>query len=108
LLRALPGEPATALLLAVATRRSMRWMLEGAGIPAFGARGELRVKGLVSVWLWTTRAWQADGSEDLSATMAALDVALRRAERAAEWLGWRAPPPPAEEASTEPSPNVAP
>src|SRR5438270_190106 len=60
LLRALPGEPATTLLLAVATRRSMRWMLEGAGIPAFGARGELRVKGLVSVWLWTTRAWRAD------------------------------------------------
>ncbi len=33
LLRALPAEPPTALLLALATRRSMRWMLEAAGIP---------------------------------------------------------------------------
>src|SRR4051812_46878383 len=64
LLRALSGEPATALLLAVATRRSMRWMLEAAGITAFGARGELRMKGLLSVWLWTIRAWRTDESED--------------------------------------------
>ena len=69
----------------------MRWMLEAAGIPTRGIRGELRVKGLVAVWLWTLRAWRADDSEDLSATMAALDAALRRAEQAAEWLGWRAP-----------------
>ena len=68
----------------------MRWMLEAAGIPTRGVRGELRVKGLVAVWLWTIRAWRADDSEDLSATMAALDAALRRAEQAAEWLGWRA------------------
>ncbi len=33
LLRALPAEPPTALLLALATRRSMRWMLAAAGIP---------------------------------------------------------------------------
>jgi ubiquinone biosynthesis protein COQ9 len=108
LLRALPGEPATALLLAVATRRSMRWMLEAAGITPFGARGELRVKGLLSVWLWTIRAWRTDESEDLSATMAALDAALRRAEQAAEWLGWRRPQaPPPEGTSAEPSPDAA-
>ena len=70
----------------------MRWMLEAAGIPARGVRGELRVKGLVAVWLWTIRAWRADDTEDLSATMAALDTALRRAEQAAEWLGWRPRP----------------
>jgi hypothetical protein len=46
------------------------------------------VKGLVAVWLWTMRTWRGDETEDLSATMAALDSALRRAERAAEWLGW--------------------
>ena len=61
------------------------------GSPTRGIHGELRVKGLVAVWLWTIRAWRADESEDLSATMAALDTALRRAEQAAEWLGWRAP-----------------
>jgi ubiquinone biosynthesis protein COQ9 len=98
LLRGLPAEPPTALLLALATRRSMRWVLEAAGVSASGIRGELRVKGLVAVWLWTMRAWQADETADLSATMAALDTALRRAEQAAEWLGWsrRPAPPPAE------------
>jgi ubiquinone biosynthesis protein COQ9 len=88
LFRALPAEPPTALLLALATRRSMRWMLDATAIPTRGLRGELRVKGLVAVWLWTMRAWRMDENEDLSATMAALDRALRRAEQAAEWLGW--------------------
>ena len=92
LLRALPAEPPTALLLTLATRRGMRWMLEAAGVPTRGIGGELRVKGLLAVWLWTVRAWRSDESEDLSATMAALDAALRRAEQAAEWLGWRARP----------------
>jgi ubiquinone biosynthesis protein COQ9 len=109
LLRALPAEPPTALLLALATRRSMRWMLEAAGLSAAGLRGEMRVKGLVAVWLWTMRAWQADESEDLSATMAALDAALRRAEQAAEFLGWGGRPaaPPREDsepAETPPDP----
>ena len=58
LLRRLPADPPTALLLALATRRSMRWMLEAAGVPTRGVRGELRVKGLVAVWLWTVRAWR--------------------------------------------------
>ena len=88
-LRSLPSEPPTALVLTCATRRSMRWMLGAAGISAAGLRGELRVKGLVAVWLWTMRAWRGDESADLSATMAALDAALARAEQAAEALGWR-------------------
>ena len=100
LLRALPADPPTTLLLALATRRSMRWMLEAAGITTRSLRGELRVRGLVAVWLWTIRAWRSDESEDLSATMAALDTALRRAESAAEWLGWRTRP-------TESAPDAA-
>jgi AcrR family transcriptional regulator len=103
LLRALPAEPPTALMLALATRRSMRWMLEAAGLSASGLRGEMRVKGLVAVWLWTLRAWQADESEDLSATMAALDAALRRAEQAAEWLGWAGRPPTPPHEDSEPA-----
>ena len=43
LLRTLPSDPPLALLLALATRRSMRWMLEAAGVPTRGLRGELRV-----------------------------------------------------------------
>jgi hypothetical protein len=100
LLRALPADPPTTLLLALATRRSMRWMLEAAGITTRSLRGELRVRGLVAVWLWTIRAWRIDETEDLSATMAALDTALRRAESAAEWLGWRPRP-------TETAPDAA-
>jgi ubiquinone biosynthesis protein COQ9 len=99
LLRSLPAEPPIALLLALATRRSMRWMLEAAGVSTRGIGGELRVRGLVAVWLWTIRAWRGDTSEDLSVTMAALDAALRRADQAAGMVGWRAgeTPPPAEE-----------
>jgi ubiquinone biosynthesis protein COQ9 len=83
LLRTLPTDPATALLLACATRRSMRWMLQAAGITATGPQGELQVRGLLAVWLWGVRAWERDPSEDLSHTMAAVDTALGRAERVA-------------------------
>lgn len=89
LLRYLPTHPPTALLLACATKRSMRWMLQAAGIPATGVRGEIQVRGLLAVWLWGIRAWERDESEDLSGTMAAVDTALQRAERAASWLHGR-------------------
>ncbi len=87
LLRALSSEPPTALLLACATQRSMRWMLQAAGVSTAGLRGDLRVHGLVGVWVWTLRAWERDESADLSGTMAALDAALRRVGRLAAWLG---------------------
>ncbi len=87
LLRALPSDPPTALLLACATKRSMRWMLHAAGVSTAGLRGGIRLRGLVGVWVWTLRAWERDESADLSGTMAALDAALRRAGRVAGWLG---------------------
>jgi hypothetical protein len=107
-MRALPADPATALLLATANLRSMGWMLEGAGISSAGPFGRLRAKGLLAVWLWTLRAWQRDASDDLAATMAALDQALVRAEQAANWLRARpaarpAPPEPPEQATPEPA-----
>jgi ubiquinone biosynthesis protein COQ9 len=114
LLRAVPAKPPMGLLLTLATRRSMRWMLEAAGVSTAGIIGELRVRGLLAVWLWTVRAWRTDETEDLTQTMAALDTALRRAEQAAEWLSWRpgtaaAPPPTAEPPPTpeEPVPDPA-
>lgn len=91
LLRHLPTDPPLALLLALATRRSMRWMLEAAGVSAYGLQGEVRARALVGIWLWTLRTWRTDDSTDLSATMAALDAALRRAEQAAAWLGGQTP-----------------
>jgi ubiquinone biosynthesis protein COQ9 len=86
LLRSLPGDPATSLQLACATRRSMRWMLHAAGQPTTGLRGALRVRGLLAVWAWTLRAFERDETEDLSATMAALDTALGRAHQVATWI----------------------
>lgn len=94
LLRVLPSQPETALLLGCATRRSMRWMLEVAGVSTAGLRGELRIRGLVGIWLWAMRAWQADELADMSKTMSALDTALQRAERLAGWLGGGAGPAP--------------
>ena len=103
LLRALPTRPGEALMLAAATRASMAWMLEAAGVSSRGITGALRLQGLGAVWLYTVRAWQKDDSADLSGTMAALDRALERAEQAAAWLsdGGR------RDAAPKPFPNVA-
>lgn len=102
LFRALPTNPCLAALLGAANLRSMRWMLDGAGIELTGLRGRLRVKGLLAVWLATVRAWRMDTSEDLSATMSALDKALSRAEQIDGWLTGRRSAPP--EPPPEPPP----
>lgn len=117
LMRRLPSDPALALLLNCATRRSMRWLLEAAGVSADGVRGRLRVRGMVGIWLLGLRAWAADQSSDISATMSAVDSALQRAERLALWLGDSARPvaeqpgapateeePPAPESPPPPAP----
>jgi hypothetical protein len=116
LLRWLHRNPMTALMLAAATRRSMAWLLEAAGLSSTGLRGGLRTKGLLAVWFYTVRAWERDESADLSATMAALDQALRRAGRAEKMMPCRGrrradaeptAPPSAPEAPPEP-PAAAP
>lgn len=86
LLEDLPFRPRTALLLAALTEASMSWILGAAGVGTSGLAGKLRVKGLTAVWVWTLRAWQRDQTADLAPTMAVLDAALGRAERAAGWL----------------------
>jgi AcrR family transcriptional regulator len=108
LLRALPADPATTLLLACATRTSMRWMLQAAGVSAIGPRGDLQVKGLLAVWLWAVRAWDKDESEDLSGTMAAVDSALGQAEKAASWLCGKSAAKPSEDEPPEDEPFVEP
>ncbi|HQT65981.1 MAG TPA: TetR family transcriptional regulator [Acetobacteraceae bacterium] len=84
-----PFHPELMKFLARANLRSMGWMLEGAGVSAQGLRGELRKRGLLAVWAWTMRAWARDENPDLSATMAALDSALTRADQAARQFGGR-------------------
>jgi AcrR family transcriptional regulator len=86
LLRSLPGDPSTALALGCDTQRSMRWMLQAAGVSTAGLRGRLRVRGLVAVWIWSMRAFARDETDDLAPTMAALDTALRRVHAAAACL----------------------
>jgi ubiquinone biosynthesis protein COQ9 len=112
LLRFLPTHPRAALLVACGTKRSMRWMLQAAGVGATGPRGELRVRGLLAVWLWGIRAWDRDDSDDLSGTMAAVDVALQRADQVASWLHGQAGPastsPPISEGAGELDPSSPP
>lgn len=100
----LPMHPALTAALWGATLSSMAWLLEAAGVSTLGWRGALRVHGLAAIWARTLRAWERDESEDLSATMAALDRGLDQAIRAEGWIGGRpeasettsaAPPPPA-------------
>lgn len=86
LLRYLPFAPPLAALLGCASLNSMGWLLEAAGVSARGPLGRVRAKGLLAVWLSAVRAWTGDESGDLAATMAALDTALARAERASRWL----------------------
>lgn len=80
-------DPLLGLFLARLSTRSMEWLLEGAGLSAGGLRGRLRVKGLLGVWLWSVRAWRADESADLAATMTAADKALDRAAELARTIG---------------------
>ncbi|MCW8307370.1 TetR family transcriptional regulator [Acidiphilium sp. PA] len=83
LIRFAPTDPLLALWLQRTNLASMGWILEGAGVSSRGLRGALRKRGLLAVCAWALRAWMRDDSEDLSATMAALDVALMRADQAA-------------------------
>lgn len=107
-LRFLPFDPPLAITLACATRESMRWMLDAAGVPTTGPRGRLRVTGLVMVWTWVMRTFERDDSEDLSATMAALDKALGHADELARFLaGERRAADPDASPTDDPSPDAA-
>jgi ubiquinone biosynthesis protein COQ9 len=83
LLRALPLNPPLAFALMEMSIASMGWLLEGAGIEATGARGAVKKRGLLGVWLYGIYAWERDESEDLAHTMAAVDKALSQAENLA-------------------------
>jgi len=93
LLRALPCDPGSALLLAVSTRRSMGWMLEAAGVSAAGCLGHFKRDGLIAVWTYAVRTFVSDATTDLSATMAALDRALDRAGQVAKLLDGKSSSP---------------
>ena len=85
-MEALRFDPGMAVLLGLATLRSMTWLLEAAGVPARGIAGRLRAKGLLAVWVYALRAWEKDESVDLGGVMAAVDRGLDRAVQAEGWL----------------------
>ena len=99
LMKAVPACPPLALALAELNLTSMGWLLEGAGVDATGLRGALKKRGLLLVWAYGMHAWARDESEDLSATMAAVDKALARAEGFAS--RYATTPKPTEPSSTE-------
>ncbi len=108
LIKFLPACPPLAAALAALNLSSMGWLLEGAGVDATGLRGALKTRGLLLVWAYGMQAWARDTSEDLSATMAAVDKALARAEGFASRYAAPAKPAaePAEPPSTQPVPHV--
>jgi AcrR family transcriptional regulator len=79
--RDLRADPVTAVALGGALLRSMRLMLEAAGIACHGVGGALAVKLTAAAYLAAARTWSRDESPDLAPTMAALDRRLRGIER---------------------------
>jgi AcrR family transcriptional regulator len=82
--RAATRDPFLAISLGPALRRSMAAMLEAAAIPSDGFSGAARQNGLLAVHYAVSRVFDKDESQDLSATMAALDRRLKMAEKWAE------------------------
>jgi AcrR family transcriptional regulator len=79
-------DPLLALGLGPALRRSMAAMLEAASIPSDGLPGAVRQNGLLAIHYAVSRVFDGDDSQDLSATMAALDRRLKTAEKWAEFF----------------------
>jgi AcrR family transcriptional regulator len=81
LMRQLPTTPNAFAALICQLRRSMALTLEASGLSASGIRGELRLQGLIAVYMAGLRCFGSDDSEDLSKTMAEIDKRLGQAER---------------------------
>jgi AcrR family transcriptional regulator len=89
--RELPSDPCAALAIGARLLRSMRWVLEAAGISTAGLGGAFTVRLAAAAYLATLRVWRRDETPDLAPTMAELDRRLRGIER---WFarGGRRPP----------------
>ncbi|HEX4409186.1 MAG TPA: TetR/AcrR family transcriptional regulator [Xanthobacteraceae bacterium] len=82
LLRSAGRNPPLALALNRLAVRSQQWMLTAAGIGASGPRGMVRAQGLAVLFASVLRTWVRDDDPGLARTMAALDRALARGQRA--------------------------
>lgn len=83
----------TAWTLGWTTRRSLQWILAAAGISSTGIQGEMKVQAVGAVLVATFWTWSRDDSDDMGATMAAVDRALRGCERVMGWVQ-KMPRPP--------------
>lgn len=66
--------------------KAQMWTLVAAGIHHGGLMGKVAIQGAVLVYAETLNVWFDDDDPGLARTMAALDRALRRGERAMQWL----------------------
>jgi AcrR family transcriptional regulator len=82
LLRSARSNPPLALALNGLAVRSQRWMLTAAGINASGPQGMIRAQGLAVLFASVLRTWVDDDDPGQARTMAALDRALGRGQRA--------------------------
>ncbi len=89
ILKSFRGEPKLAVLHMPHLCRSMSWMLEAAGADTNGISGAVKVAGLTGIYLKVLKVWGEDESPDLPKTMAALDLALGRAEAAVNTIKGR-------------------
>lgn len=85
-------DPGLAAFMAASVPRSVARLAEAAGVATGGITGPLRVQALTLVYLAVARAWLADDSADLAATMKELDTRLAQAETWARRLPYRVPP----------------
>jgi AcrR family transcriptional regulator len=87
LLRSSRSNPPLALALNGLAVRSQQWMLTAAGINASGPQGTIRAQGLALLFASVLRTWVDDDDPGQARTMAALDRALARGQRAVGLLG---------------------
>jgi len=80
-------DPGLACALHALAARSQKWTLVAAGIHHGGLAGRVALEGAILVHLEAMRTWFDDEDEDSARTMATLDRALRRGERAMRVLG---------------------
>lgn len=80
--RAARKDPGLACLLHALSLGSQKWTLAAAGIKTGGCLGAVAVEGTVLVHAEALRAWLDDDDPGQARTMAALDKALRRGEKA--------------------------
>jgi AcrR family transcriptional regulator len=99
IVRELPFDPPSGLVLAAALPRAVSWMFAGARIDIAGPLMPLKLAALSAIYLSVVRVWLKDDNQDLSKTMAALDRGLDQAK--ALFGGDFGPTSPAEPTPTE-------